>query len=678
MFVLPCLPARTRSPPPHVPIGPQHDILQDDDDIDFSELAQAELRHQQITRTTDGGGPAAGGWPGPVAAEVAGAVGPAVGKENVCVGNAVKKNPWKPQNQPMWRGGAATIWQKPEQTASQARAHASALAPARVNRVMQREEDDPYRGWSTPGTYGEGEGNPTGVPTGATENNVPADWFESSDDDDGDAVVAPQQQPWQQQQQQVLPPPQQVLPLPPPQQVLPLPPPHHQQQQQQQEMMTTTPATTATSGSLYEDWYYEKRPMLRGTPVQDLASCSTTTGGIQVCRNAAQHWVYPSQVPERKYQLHAISRALFSNTLVCYPTGLGKTLIAAVVMQNFCRWFPKSKVVFIAPTKPLVAQQMKACKKFMGLDESAVMEMTGRASGENRKAGWNDAGRRVYFCTPQAFWNDVKRGICPYDLISCIVVDECHRAVGQADIVKAVKDMRNSKQCKFRVLGLSATPGSSHEQVQEVIDSLGISTLVFKDEADKDVAPYVHNKRSETVVVNPECSDNAARGMLMATLQRIVGDLSSKGHYYGPADAERVTRYGMQQAKRTCKSTSWEVSGRFVQASVLADVRWVVVVVYWWRVGWTGSRAATGCGGRGAEQRPGVADGAQRPVHPTRVAPSIRSTYDCDCCTHSRRFARSLDDPLSRTHTRPGTSWMATARRRRCRSSRARWPRSGT
>jgi len=607
-------------PSPHVPIGPQLDNLQDDDDIDFSELAQAELRHQQINRTTDGGG-----WPGPVAAGVAGVVGPEVGKENVCVGNAVKQNPWKPQNQPMWRGGAATIWQKPEQTASQARAHASALAPARVNRVTQREEDDPYRGWSTPGTYGEGEGNPmmqsgvvpsTGVPTGATENNVPADWFESSDDDDGGGVVAPQQQPWQ--QQQVLPPPQQVLPPP---------------EQQQQEM---TPATTATSGSLYEDWYYEKRPILRGTPVQDLSSCSTTTGGIQVCRNAAQHWVYPSQVPERKYQLHAISRALFSNTLVCYPTGLGKTLIAAVVMQNFCRWFPKSKVVFIAPTKPLVAQQMKACKNFMGLDESAVMEMTGRASGENRNAGWNDAGRRVYFCTPQAFWNDVKRGICPYDLISCIVVDECHRAVGQADIVKAVKDMRNSKQCKFRVLGLSATPGSSHEQVQEVIDSLGISTLVFKDESDKDVAPYVHNKRSETVVVNPECSDNAARGMLMATLQRIVGDLSSKGHYYGPADAERVTRFGMQQAKRTCKSTSWEVSGRFVQASVLADVRWVIAVC-WWRVGTTTTTAALTLG----------------------VLP-VRSTTP------------------TRAHTQPGTSWMATARRRRCRSSRARWPRSGT
>jgi hypothetical protein len=92
---------------------------------------------------------------------------------------------------------------------------------------------------------------------------------------------------------------------------------------------------------LYEDWYYEKREVIPSNIEQNLMACSTTTGGLQVCRNAAQHWIYPSHIPERRYQLHAISRALLSNTLVCYPTGLGKTLIAAVVMHNFVRWFPK-------------------------------------------------------------------------------------------------------------------------------------------------------------------------------------------------------------------------------------------------------------------------------------------------------------------------------------------------
>jgi len=94
---------------------------------------------------------------------------------------------------------------------------------------------------------------------------------------------------------------------------------------------------------LYEDWYYEKREVIDSDVQQNLMACSTTTGGLQVCRNAAQHWIYPSHIPERRYQLHAISKALLSNTLVCYPTGLGKTLIAAVVMHNFVRWFPKAR-----------------------------------------------------------------------------------------------------------------------------------------------------------------------------------------------------------------------------------------------------------------------------------------------------------------------------------------------
>lgn len=44
---------------------------------------------------------------------------------------------------------------------------------------------------------------------------------------------------------------------------------------------------------------------------------------------------------QRKYQFDIAQKALYSNALVCLPTGLGKTLIAAVVIHNFYRWFPK-------------------------------------------------------------------------------------------------------------------------------------------------------------------------------------------------------------------------------------------------------------------------------------------------------------------------------------------------
>lgn len=54
-------------------------------------------------------------------------------------------------------------------------------------------------------------------------------------------------------------------------------------------------------------------------------------------KEAGKVWIYPTNFPERTYQLTIAKHALFENTLVTLPTGLGKTFIAAVVMYNFYR-----------------------------------------------------------------------------------------------------------------------------------------------------------------------------------------------------------------------------------------------------------------------------------------------------------------------------------------------------
>lgn len=59
------------------------------------------------------------------------------------------------------------------------------------------------------------------------------------------------------------------------------------------------------------------------------------------------------------------------------PTGLGKTFIAAVVMYNFFRWYPQGKVIFMAPTRPLVKQQIEACYDIMGIPKDVTAELTG-------------------------------------------------------------------------------------------------------------------------------------------------------------------------------------------------------------------------------------------------------------------------------------------------------------
>ena len=92
---------------------------------------------------------------------------------------------------------------------------------------------------------------------------------------------------------------------------------------------------------------------------------------------AGELWIYPTNYPIRDYQYNIVQRALFTNTLVCLPTGLGKTFIAAVVMYNFYRWYPDNKIVFLAPTKPLVTQQIEACHGVMGIPQQHAAEMTG-------------------------------------------------------------------------------------------------------------------------------------------------------------------------------------------------------------------------------------------------------------------------------------------------------------
>ena len=141
--------------------------------------------------------------------------------------------------------------------------------------------------------------------------------------------------------------------------------------------------------------------------------------------NLHKTWIYPKseKYAEREYQL-AISRScLLENTLVSLPTGLGKTLIAAVVMYNFYRWFPTGKIVFLAPTRPLVRQQIEACYNIMGIPEVHTAEISGNV--KNRERLWRM--RRVFFCTPQAFERDIENGLCDIGMVVCLVLDEAHK-----------------------------------------------------------------------------------------------------------------------------------------------------------------------------------------------------------------------------------------------------------
>ncbi|KAK9758175.1 hypothetical protein RND81_01G212700 [Saponaria officinalis] len=247
---------------------------------------------------------------------------------------------------------------------------------------------------------------------------------------------------------------------------------------------------------------------------------------VEIDPEAAKTWIYPDNVPRREYQLAISKTALFSNTLVALPTGLGKTLIAAVVMYNYFRWFPEGKIVFAAPSRPLVMQQIEACHNIVGIPQEWTIDMTGQTSPPKRASLWRS--KRVFFVTPQVLEKDIQSGTCLVKHLVCLVIDEAHRAMGNYAYCVAVRELM-AVSVQLRILALTATPGSKQQTIQQVIDNLQISALEYRSESDVDVCPYVHNRKIELFEVPMGKDATEINNLLSDAIRPIVTRLSMMG-----------------------------------------------------------------------------------------------------------------------------------------------------
>ncbi|KAJ3250263.1 hypothetical protein HDU77_006850 [Chytriomyces hyalinus] len=264
---------------------------------------------------------------------------------------------------------------------------------------------------------------------------------------------------------------------------------------------------------------------------------------------ALKSWLYPTNCPVREYQFNVIQASMFQNTLVALPTGLGKTFIAAVVMFNFFRWFPESKIVFMAPTKPLVAQQIEACYKITGIPQEVTDEMTGNANPEARRRSW--ATKRVFFLTPQVMQNDLNRDSCPADKVVLVVIDEAHKASGKHAYCEVVR-MLSEAGAAFRVLALTATPGSDVKTVQNVIENLHISKIEIRTEDSLDIKPYTHERNLCVEVIKPSPDIMAIGDLFKRVMAPYLKRLNDARAFYGN-DLASISRFMLMKAREEYK-----------------------------------------------------------------------------------------------------------------------------
>lgn len=228
----------------------------------------------------------------------------------------------------------------------------------------------------------------------------------------------------------------------------------------------------------------------------------------------------------RLYQETIMGSCAKGNCLIILPTGLGKTKTAILAAAQRLNSFPNSKILFLTVTKPLAEQIYNEVKECLDIDENKIALFTGTVSPAKREEFWKNVV--VIISTPQCIENDIINNRIDLENVSLVIADEAHNAVKDYSYTWVAKQYH--KKSKWpRIIGLTASPGSDLEKIQEVCKNLYIEEIEIRTDNDPDVKPYVHEVEISWVDVELSKVFLEARKYLQDFLKDRLGKLKDWG-----------------------------------------------------------------------------------------------------------------------------------------------------
>ncbi len=237
-------------------------------------------------------------------------------------------------------------------------------------------------------------------------------------------------------------------------------------------------------------------------------------------------------ISPREYQQRIFETCKEKNCLVVLPTGLGKTLIALMLTIERMKQFPGDKVVFLAPTKPLVEQHLTYFKKHLP-DLFAEMNMfTGQITAEERKKLWQNTD--IIFSTPQCVANDLKNKLYDLKNVCLLIEDEAHRCIKNYDY-NYVAHHYLEHASHPRVMGLTASPGSDSSKIKEICKNLSIEEVELKTRDSEDVKGYIQELKFEKVMLDFPPEFEEIRQVLLKLFGVYIMELRERKLLFGSA-----------------------------------------------------------------------------------------------------------------------------------------------
>jgi Fanconi anemia group M protein len=190
----------------------------------------------------------------------------------------------------------------------------------------------------------------------------------------------------------------------------------------------------------------------------------------------------------REYQTTLADTAKRAHTLVCLPTGLGKTTVSLLVTAHRLAEYG-GKALMLAPTKPLVQQHAEFYREALEIADDDVVVFTGDVRPDDRAELWQSA--RIIMATPQVVENDLVGNRVSLAPVTHVTFDECHRATGDY-AYNYIADRYHQDADRPLVTGMSASPGGDKEEILTVCENLGLTEVEVMTEDDADVAEHTY------------------------------------------------------------------------------------------------------------------------------------------------------------------------------------------
>lgn len=242
------------------------------------------------------------------------------------------------------------------------------------------------------------------------------------------------------------------------------------------------------------------------------------------------------EIKAREYQLSILETAKKHNTLVVLPTGIGKTLVALMLAQERLEKFPESKILFLAPTRPLTEQHYNYFKKYLSPSYDSHI-FTGKINSKRRSEIWKNA--RIIFSTPQCIENDLQNELLDLKDVSLLIEDECHRCLKNYSYVYVAQEYL--KQAKnSRLLGLTASPGSEATVIKTICKNLGIDAVEIRTRESKDVKPYLQKLERDIVKVELTEEMKSIRYLLKTISDKKIEELQNRKLLFGRATKTHI------------------------------------------------------------------------------------------------------------------------------------------